>query len=441
MREINEEFLREVENDYLSNDIYTIARHSLTKNKISSLIRVNEQTEFTRNRFSIDIKTLPVTNQKASGRCWIFAGLNVLREKVAKKFNLENFELSQNYIAFYDKLEKCNYLMESIISLKDQDKDDRTLTFLLNNGIEDGGQWDLFVNIVNKYGVVPKDSFPETYQSSNTREIDSLLNKIIRKFAFDIRYFNENYDQIIALKDAIMADIYKILCSSFGVPPKTINFEYVDKDKNYHNIKDITPQDFMKNYVEVNLDDYVSIINSPTNDKPFYNTYTVKFLGNVIEGKRVLYLNEEMERFKTLVIAQLKDGEPVWFGSDCSKAGDREEGVWDDLSFDTDTLFQINTNMSKEAMLDTRQSAMNHAMVITGVNLDGERPTKWKIENSWGDEHANKGYYVATDSWFNKFVYQAVINKKYMSDMEHNDLNKNPIELNPWDPMGTLAKN
>ena len=439
MKEISEEFLKNVENDYLNKDIYTIARHSLTKNKISSLIRVNEQTEYTRNRFSIDIKTLPVTNQKSSGRCWIFAGLNVLREKIAKKYNLENFELSQNYVAFFDKLEKCNFLMESVISLIDRDKDDRTLNFILTNGIEDGGQWDLFVNIVNKYGVVPKDSFPETFQSSNTREIDSLLNKIMRKFAFEIRSIKGNFEEIENKKSKIMEDVYKILCSSFGVPPKTFNFEYVDKDKNYNIIKGLTPQEFMKDYVEVNLDEYVSIINSPTDDKPFYNTYTVNYLGNVIEGKRVLYLNEEMERFKALVISQLKDGEPVWFGSDCSKSGDRDEGVWDDLSFDIDTLFQINTQMSKEAMLDTRHSAMNHAMVITGVNLDGDKPTKWKIENSWGDEHANKGYYVATDSWFDKFVYQAVINKKYMSDMERSDLNKNPIELNPWDPMGTLA--
>ena len=439
MKEISEEFLKNVENDYLNKDIYTIARHSLTKNKISSLIRVNEQTEYTRNRFSIDIKTLPVTNQKSSGRCWIFAGLNVLREKIAQKYNLENFELSQNYVAFFDKLEKCNFLMESVISLIGRDKDDRTLNFILTNGIEDGGQWDLFVNIVNKYGVVPKDSFPETFQSSNTREIDSLLNKIMRKFAFEVRSMKDNFEVLENKKTKIMEDVYKILCSSFGVPPKTFNFEYVDKDKNYNIIKGLTPQEFMKDYVEVNLDEYVSIINSPTDDKPFYNTYTVNYLGNVIEGKRVLYLNEEMERFKALVISQLKDGEPVWFGSDCSKSGDRDEGVWDDLSFDIDTLFQINTQMSKEAMLDTRHSAMNHAMVITGVNLDGDKPTKWKIENSWGDEHANKGYYVATDSWFDKFVYQAVINKKYMSDMERSDLNKKPIELNPWDPMGTLA--
>ena len=435
---LSKEFYENVEKEYESNSIYSIARHALCKNRISDLVKVNEQTEYTRNRFSIDLKTLPVTNQKASGRCWIFAGCNVLREKIAKKYNLEQFEISQNYIAFYDKLEKCNYLMESVIKLRDREKFDRTLDFILTNGIEDGGQWDLFVNIVKKYGAVPKDAYPETFQSSNTREIDSLLNRYVRKFSFDIRKMN-NIDDINKLEETYMKNIYKILCSAFGIPPKKFSFEYVDKDKNYHIIKDLDPQRFVNEIIEINLDEYVSVINSPTEDKPFYTPYTVSYLGNVVEGNKVVYLNEEINSLKELVIEQLKAGEPVWFGSDCSKDADRKEGVWDDLTFDTDLLFQIDSSMSKEAMLDTRNSAMNHAMVITGVNLENDKPTKWKIENSWGDDVANKGYYVASDSWFEKYVYQIVVNTKYLSEFEKNDLKKDKIELDPWDPMGTLA--
>ena len=438
MKEITNNFITEVEGEYIGKDIYTIARHALSKNTISSISKVSEQTEFTRNRFSINLKTLPVTNQKASGRCWIFAGCNVLREIIAKKYDLKEFELSQNYVAFYDKLEKCNYLMESVIELINNPSEERTLDTILERGIEDGGQWDLFVNVVKKYGVVPKDAFPETFQSSNTREIDSLLNKYVRKFAFEIKSIN-NVEEINNRKEEAMKNIYKMLCSSFGIPPKTVNFEYVNKSKEYNIIKNITPQEFLEKYVEIDLNEYVSIINSPTKDKPFNCTYTVKYLGNVIEGNKVKYLNLEMNRLKELIIAQLKDGQPVWFGSDCSKGADRDEGVWDDLSFDKDILFQINTKMSKEAMLDTRESAMNHAMVITGVNLEDERATKWKIENSWGEDVANKGYYVATDSWFDKFVYQAVVNKKYLSDAEKIDLEKEPKKLELWDPMGTLA--
>lgn len=436
MKEIKKENLENIENEYKKDIANTIARRALVKSKISDLTKVNEQTEFTRNMFSINLKTLPVTNQKRSGRCWIFAGCNVIREKIAEKYNLKDFEISQNYIAFYDKLEKCNYLLESIISLKNSPKDDRTLDYLLSTGVQDGGQWDLFVNIVNKYGVVPKNAFPETFQSSNTNEIDGLLNKYIRKFAYDIRNNEENIE---ARKEKSIKEIYSILCSCFGIPPKTFTFEYVDKDKKYNIIKDLTPMKFYKEIVPINLDDYVSIINSPTDDKPFGKTYTVDYLGNVIEGNEVLYLNLEIERLKELAINQLKDGETVWFGSDCGKAGDREGGVWDDATFDIDTLFKINSQMSKGAMLDTRESAMNHAMVITGVNLDNETPTKWKIENSWGDEVADKGYYVATDSWFTKYVYQVVVNKKYLTKEERESLKAEKIRLKPWDPMGTLA--
>ena len=439
MKKITQEFLEDVEKEYLNNPAHTIARRALNKNKISSLVRVSEQNEFTRNRFNIEVKTLPASNQKASGRCWIFAGCNILREIVANRFNLDNFEISQNFVAFYDKLEKCNYLMESIIELVRKDKDDRTLCFLLSNGIEDGGQWDLFVNIVSKYGVCPKDAFPETFQSSNTREIDGILNRYVRKFAFEARKI-KNKKEISELEENYMRDIYKILCSCFGVPPKKFSFEYINRNKEYYKWNNITPLEFLHDYIKIDLGNYISVINSPTDDKPFYNPYTVKYLGNVIEGKKVLYLNEEMPRLKELVIEQLRNGEPVWFGSDCSKSGDKEDGIWDDLSFDVDTLFQINSDMSKEAMLDMRNSAMNHAMVLTGVNIEDGKSTKWKIQNSWGEDHAFKGYYVATDTWFDRYVYQAVINKMFLSDLENNDIKKKVIELKPWDPMGTLAK-
>lgn len=436
MNEISKENLKNIEEEYTKNVINTIARRALSKSKIRDITKVNEQTEFTRDMFSINLKTLPVTDQKSSGRCWIFAGCNVIREAIAKKYNLEEFEISQNYVAFYDKLEKCNYLLESIISLKDKEKDDRTLDYLLSTGIQDGGQWDLFVNIVNKYGVVPKNAFPETYQSSNTYGIDNLLNKYIRKFAYEIR--NEEMD-IQSRKEKCIKEIYSILCSCFGIPPKTFSFEYVDKDKNYHIIKDLTPMKFYQEIVEMDLNNYVSIINSPTSDKPFNNVYTVDYLGNVAEGNEVLYLNLPIERLKELAVNQLKDGESVWFGSDCGKDADGTDGVWDDSTFDIDTLFQIDSSMSKGAMLDTRESAMNHAMVITGVNLEKENPTKWRIENSWGEKYGHKGYYVATDSWFSKYVYQIVINKKYLSEEEKNILNNERIRLKPWDPMGTLA--
>ena len=441
MEEIKKDYLEKVLEEYNNNPIYRISRSALNKTKISDLVRVGERSEYTQDHFSINLDTMKVANQKRSGRCWIFAGLNVLRESVAKKYNIEKFELSQNYVAFYDKLEKCNYFLDSVMKLLDKDKDDRLLSFILTRGIEDGGQWDMFVNVVKKYGVVPQSVYEETYQSENTREIDNVLNRYLRKVCFELRklYRDGKEKEIDKLREESMSKIYKLLCSCFGVPPKSFSFEYVDKDKKYNIIKDITPLEFLEKYVDVNLDDYVSIINSPTDDKPFDETYTVSYLGNVVEGKDILYLNLEMDRLKELVIEQLKNNECVWFGSDCSKYGDRDKGLWDDMSFNEKDLLQLDLVMSKEEMLDMRESAMNHAMVITGVNLDMDKSTKWKIENSWGEEAGKKGYYVATDTWFDNYVYQVVINKKYLTDKEKKMLEKEPKILYPWDPMGTLA--
>lgn len=438
MEKIDSYYINQVKEEYLQSDVYTIARHALNNHRMSEITRANERTEYTRNNFSINIETLEATNQLASGRCWIFAGLNVLREKIAKKYNIEKFELSQNYVAFYDKLEKCNYFLEKAIEFIDSDREDRAYDAILKNGIEDGGQWDMFVNIINKYGVVPKDAYPETFQSSHTAAVDNVLNTYLRKFAVEIKEFG-NKNEIKAKKEKAIGDIYKVLCSCFGVPPTSFSFEFTDKDKNYYIYKNISPKEFYEEYIDMDLNQYVSIINSPTQDKPFNKLYTVKHLGNVVEGNPIRYINLEMDRFKELIVEQLKDGELVWFGSDCGKFADFKGGIWDDLYIDRDVLLQIDTQMTKAQQLDTRESAMDHAMVITGVNLDEGTPTKWKIENSWGDKDAFKGYHVATDSWFDKYVFQAVINKKYLSEDEIEILRSKPIELELWDPMGTLA--
>jgi bleomycin hydrolase len=213
----------------------------------------------------------------------------------------------------------------------------------------------------------------------------------------------------------------------------------VDKNKEYHIVKDILPLEFYNNYVGDVLKNYVSIINAPTEDKPFNKSYTVDYLGNVIDGKDITYLNLNMKDFKELVLTQLKNKELVWFGSDCSNYGDRSKGNWDDKLFTYNESFEIDFNLTKEESLLYRHSAMNHAMVLTGVNIVDNKPTKWKIENSWGSDVANKGYYMCSDTWFDRFVYQAVIDKKYLSDEQKKQLKGKPIHLNPWDPMGTLA--
>ncbi len=436
--EITESVLKKFAGEYENDPVQKAVRRVLYRTKLNEAALVQESEGKIADRFSIDIKTLPVTNQRQSGRCWIFSALNTLREDTAKKLKLEKFEFSQNYVAFWDKLEKINFYMESVIELADREWDDRTLDWINRWGVGDGGQWDMFTALVEKYGLVPKDAMPETASSNATRTINTLTNRRLRRFCADVKAANGDMEKIAALKEECLNELYRMQCSCFGVPPKKFDFEYVDKDKKYHCVKGLTPKSFFKKYVDWDFSEYVSMIHAPTEDKPYYKRYTVKFLGNVV-GKKVKHLNLPLGEFKKAVIDQLKDGKVVWFGSDCSPFGDRQEGYWAPEAFDYESLFNIDFRINKEDALNSRESAMNHAMVITGVNLDDDKPTKWKIENSWGEEIAHKGYFVASDEWFDRYVYQAVVNKKYLSNKAVKALNTKLVELEPWDPMGTLA--
>ncbi|MFW6272444.1 MAG: aminopeptidase C, partial [bacterium] len=320
-------------------------RRALVENELSKIAIKQERSNINTFKFSKDIETLPVTNQEKTGRCWIFAGLNFIRERVAKKYNLKKFEFSQNYIAFYDKLEKINYFIESIDDFLTCDKDDRTLQHILMVGIQDGGQWDMFVSLIEKYGLVPKDAMTETKVSSQTHPLNKIINQKLRQYTAKAREIG-HVSKLDDLKEETLKDLYKILVASFGVPPKAFSFEYVDKDKKYHLIKDMTPDNFYKEYVGNDLNDYVSIIHSPTDDKPYYQTYGIAYLGNVVDGKPIKHLNIPMEELKELIIKQMDD-EVVWFGCDVGHFGDRDTGIWDDQRFDYDDILNIDLSLSK----------------------------------------------------------------------------------------------
>ena len=420
-----------------------MARHALSRCKLEEAAFVSEAAGRLRHKFSCQIETMPVTNQKSSGRCWLFAATNVLRERIAKSRNLENFELSQSYLAFWDKFERCNYFFERILETRALPHDDRTVMFLLQTGVHDGGQWDMFANIVRKYGIVPKDVFDETAQSGNTRRLNYLLNRYLKRCAAQLRRMEAEGADEEALrreKEGMLAKAYDFLTRCYGVPPKTFDFEYVDKDKVYHREERLTPLSFAERTLALQLlEETVSVIHAPTKDKPYDKTYTIRHLGNVEEGRPVRHLNLAMEDFKAAVIRQLQAGCVVWFGSDVGHDGDRDLGLWDDGLFDYETLCGLPLDLSKEDGLDYGFSAMNHAMVLTGVHLENGIPVRWRIENSWGDEHGEKGYYVCSDSWFEKYVYQAAVERRFL--LEKAALyDKEPTQLPPWDPMGTLAR-
>ena len=441
MEEIKKENLAKQFKAYKKDEKNVIIRHALSNTSLYTLANNQDNAIDMDFNFDINIKTLPAANQKASGRCWIFAATNVCREIIAKECNLDKFELSQSYLAFFDRLEKANYLLESVIELIDKDYDDRTLTYLLQNGVGDGGQWDMFVSLVNKYGLCPKNVFPETNTSSATRETGQLINFSIRKFASEAKalYEKEGLEAVRKEKEQLLNKFYVLLTNAYGLIPEKFDFEYTDKDGNYHLEKGFTPLSFKEKYLGSLLDDFVSLINAPTKSKPFGKTYTIQYLGNVVGGKEVTHLNVSMDRMKELILAQMKDNRIVWFGSDVGFYGDREEGVWDDGKFDLDSLASLNLKMDKGESLDYHASQMNHAMCITGVSFKDGIPSKWKIENSWGTDRAKAGYYIMSASWFDQFVYQAVVDKKYLNKDELKALKAKPIVLKPWDPMGSLA--
>ncbi len=411
---------------------------------LKSAESIEAQTKMTPT-FSIDLATGAVANQKQSGRCWMFAALNTMRHSIQAQFKIRDFELSQNYTFFWDKFEKSNYFYENVLKTADQALDSRKVAFLMATPQQDGGQWDMLTALIDKYGIVPKSAMPETFSSSASRELNSVLNLKLRHDAVALRQLaaaQAGDDAIQAAKSKMLSEVYRILAYTLGNPPTTFDFEYRDTDKAYHIDRDLTPQTFYTKYIGWNLDAYQSIINSPTADKPYEHLYTVEMLGNVIGGREVRHLNLSIEDFKTLAVRQLEAGESVWFGSDVGQSSDRKIGILDTDIYDQDGLFNVDLSMSKAERLDYGESLMTHAMVLTGVDIVDGKPTKWKVENSWGDKVGDKGYFVASDAWFDEFVYQIVINKRFLSTKLQDVIKAEqakPTVLAPWDPMGALA--
>lgn len=438
---ISKENLEAFSNDFGSSRLNKIAMNAAIANGVNdAAARWGANKNF---EFSLTLDNKGITNQKSSGRCWMFAALNCLRFQVIKNLNLKDFELSQNYTCFYDKLEKSNYFLECILQTLDEPDDSRVLQHICRGPIQDGGQWDMISSIITKYGVVPKDAMPETACSSATSEMNSIVTEKLREFAAVLRKEHKagkTIDELREIKKGQMCTVYRMLCICLGTPPETFNFTAHDKDNNFICDNGITPKEFYDKYVKMDMSQYVSLISAPTADKPFMRSYTVKFLGNVIDGTPVRYVNLPIEELKKAAIAQMQDGEPVWFGCDVGKRSSRATAAMDLEVYDYETFFSTDFSLTKADRLEYGYSMMTHAMVFQGVNLDENgNPTKWRVENSWGGDVGQKGMYLMTDDWFNEYMYQVVVQKKYLSPEIIAAYESEPIVLDPWDPMGALA--
>jgi len=383
-----------------------------------------------------------VTNQKASGRCWGFAGLNLMRLAVCNKYNLENFEFSQNYFMFCDKLEKANYFLENIISTLNDPFDSRLLMWLLSEPINDGGQWDMFVNLMEKYGVIPQSAMPESFQSSRSYMMNRLITRKLRENAATLRRNHSKRTTIIELrkqKEEMMATIYNMLCICLGTPPESFHWQIRDKKKKFRRFNNLTPLDFYKNHVDIILKDKLCLIHCPMSNKKLNEHYTVSYLGNVVGGKIISYANVEIDVMKRVAVKSIKAGEAVWFGCDVGKMFHRDLGIMDMELYDYELLFGTNFNMKKQAKLEYGDSVMTHAMLLTAVDMKNNQSIKWRIENSWGEKGGDKGYLLMTDKWFDEYTYEVVVDKKYLPKKILEIFERAPISLNPWDPMGSLA--
>ena len=387
---------------------------------------------------------MKVTNQKSSGRCWGFAGLNLFRIYLGRKYNLKKFEFSQNYFIFCDKLEKSNYFLENIIKTADEPLDGRLVMHLLTDPIQDGGQWHMFVNLIEKYGVLPQTEMPESFQSSQSMRMNRMITRKLRGFAKDLRAAYEkgaDTKKLRVMKEDMLRTIYQMLTICLGSPPEKFEWQIRDKDKKFHRFEKLNPKQFYKEHVGLDLNDYVCLINCPMSDKSYNEIYTVDYLGNVVEGSIIRYLNLPSKRLKEVAAASIKDDHPVWFGCDVGKYFHRNLGVMDMDIFDFELFYSTDFPMTKTDRLEFGDSQMTHAMLFTGVDLDGRGlPRKWQVENSWGEKRSDKGYDIMTDSWFDEYNYEVVVYKDYITKDEFSVYQKDPVVLPPWDPMGALAK-
>ena len=430
----------ELRKDFAADPSNKVAQNAVTNVQLPDLTLDRNLVQNMDSSFSTKLDDWKVTAQMKSGRCWLFATLNLFRVGAMKKMNLKNFEFSQAHIHFWDKFERANHLLEVIIETADRPVDDRTIHFLLSDPIGDGGQWNMAMNLIRKHGLVPKSAYPESNTSSATRWMNTELKNILRSSACEIRAILEGggtEDEAREHKEKRIADVWKMLCIHLGTPPKTFDWQWRDKDDKFHRKGRMTPQQFAAEYVDIEWEDYVCIVNDPRNE--YYQTYTVDFLQNVAGGPPVVYLNVPSKEMKAVTRTLLEDGMPVWMGCDVGKEMDRKKGLWDADLFDVEGLYGVEYGMDKADRLRHNQTMMTHAMLFTGVDVVNGRARRWRVENSWGTETGQKGYYTMNDSWYDEYMFEIAAPTSYLNEKMVAGLETEPVVLPAWDPMGSLA--
>ena len=472
------------EKDFDKYDKYTVAKNAITNNNLLTVILNNDfiqnRKEIFAKKIDIDVKS---SNQNNSGRCWLFAFLNVMRLKMIEKYKLNSdFEFSQTYLFFYDKLEKANYFLNKIIENKKEPSDSRIMTFLLNNPISDGGQYNMAANLINKYGIIPSTAMKETFQSNNTHHMNQILKARLKYYAYMIH--ENKYSNLDTLVKKAMNEIYRILVIFLGKPVTKFTWEYNCKKggsrtqtskknkrssrkkeqgsrkkkrdsrkkkscrKVYNVIKNITPLDFYKKIVPFNVDDHISLIHNPM--RPYNKVYNVKYVNNMKKGNATNYINVPINILKETIIKSINNKDAIGFASEIDFHKHTKLGLLDKNLFNYKDTFGFELEMEKKDALKYYNNSLKHAMVFKGYTKNADVNNKsnkkgntksirrWLVENSWGDETGKHGNFTMGDSWFDDYVYQIVVHKKYVPRKLIKLLKAKPVELAPWDPFGEL---
>ena len=435
------EFIESIRSSFRM-DVSTRAMYNaITNNDIRQLALNRDILQQHNDVFSHKIKAKGITNQKSSGRCWLFAGLNIMRPAIIEKYKLDEFEFSQNYLAFWDKMEKANCFLEQIIERADVDLLDREMEILLRNPFPDGGWWKYVVDLIEKYGVVPKEVMPETNSSENTGMMNRIIGKKLRADAAHLRRMHaegQSIDELRAEKEKSLREIYRMLAMNLGQPPEEFPYRFEDRDSVVSEMKMYTPLSFYESFVDIDLNEYVSIFNDPS--KELGRHYTVRMSRNIYDGDDIHFGNVAITQLRDMAKNSVLADEPVWFACDVGKDQDGKNGIMAIDIYDYGSVYGTELHMSKAERALYRQSAPNHAMVFVGVDVRDGVPVKWLVENSWGTSRGDKGYWTLYDTWFDSHVYNIIVRKEFVPEKILAIYEQPAVVLPPWDPMYSLFR-
>ena len=433
--DISAEMLAAISASYADNQYDKAISNALAGTSITTLATNADNAAMMDTHFSDRVKTVGITDQKSSGRCWLFTGLNVLRAKMIEKYDLPTMEFSQSYLFFYDQLEKANLFLQGVIDTRKLPFEDRKVDWLFSNPLSDGGQFTGVSNLITKYGLVPAEAMPETFQANNTSQMSNLISLKLREFGLEIRAAQKARPaELQEMKVRQLSEIYRILALCLGEPVKEFEWIRCDKSNNIVSRKTYTPMSFYQEFIGEDLENnYVMIMNDPTRE--YGKVYEIDYDRHVYDGHNWKYVNLPVERIKEMAIASIKDNVAMYFSCDVGKFLDKNKGTLDLANYDYASLMGVTFGMDKKQRVQTHASGSSHAMTLIAVDILDDKPVKWMVENSWGPKSGYKGCLVMTDEWFNEYMFRLVVEKKYVPEDVLKMLDQDAIQLPAWDPM------